>query len=95
MGGTNETTIAGLRIHRNNGEVHIHDDSKSKKFCMGEKYFSNEVSEALKGLKQKDSVVSIGGRGADLILGKSGQGYFMALVGNTTVSEINDLIKGL
>ena len=93
MGGTNETTIAGLRIHHNNGEVHVHDDRKNKKFSMSERSFSGEVSNALKQLKEKDSVAIIEGNGDDLVLGKNSNGYFMALSGNVTVAEINDMTK--
>ena len=93
MGGTNESTIAGLRIHHNNGEVHIHDDRKSRKFSMNERSFSGEISDALKQLREKDSVAIIEGNGDDLVLGKNDSGYFMALSGNVTVAEINDLTK--
>jgi len=93
MGGTNETTIAGLRIHHNSGEVHIHDDRKNKKFSMNEKSFSGEISNALKQLKEKDSVAIIEGNGNDLVLGKNDEGYFMALSGNVTATEISDLTK--
>jgi hypothetical protein len=91
MGGTNETTVAGLRIHHNNGEIHIHDDQKSQKFSMDERSFSHEITKALKLLKQKDTVVIIEGIGTDLCLGKNDKDYFMALAGNTTVAEITKL----
>jgi hypothetical protein len=95
MGGTNETKMAGLRIHHNNGEVHVHDDRRKQKFSMDERAFSGEITKALKDLKQTDAVSVIEGKGADLVIGKNNQGYFMALAGNVTASEINDLIKGL
>ena len=95
MGGTNETKMAGLRIHHNNGEVHVHDDRRNQKFSMDEKDFSREIKSAVETLKQRDTVAVIEGKGMDLCIGKSNQGYFMALAGNVTVSEINDLTKGL
>lgn len=54
MGGTNEKVIspaisassplvvANMRIHENNGEVHIHDDAKNNKFaCSVADFYSN------------------------------------------------------
>ncbi len=61
MGGTNEDTISGLRIHVNNGDIHFHDDSRSIKFELDLEDLKKEVEESFNALKKKEGMVEIQG----------------------------------
>lgn len=61
MGGTNSTEISGLRFHINNGETHVHDDSKGLKFSMGSNKFKKEVESAVSQMEssKQDGMIRI------------------------------------
>lgn len=78
MGGSNETTVGGLRCHINNGEVHIHDDTKSLKFKADSVSFKTDVEDALTQLSKTDGIVKIDGTSKEsLCLVQDGKNFFM------------------
>lgn len=81
MGGSNETTINGLRMHVNNGEVHVHDDKSSLKASFSASVFKKEMKDALEKLEDNDGVVDIPSRGATLLVTR--------YCGNISLSLIN------
>jgi hypothetical protein len=92
MGGSNETTINGLRCHVNNGNVHIHDDSKNLKFESTTQHFNTEIKAALKTLNDDadDQVIKIDSTMNGLYLIKSNGITTMCLDGG---SDIEDDLK--
>jgi len=73
MGGSCEKKISGIRMHVNNGDVHVHDDDKKLKFETSVSDFKEEVEDALKQFKNKDGIIKItGNRCDDLYLLKDG-----------------------
>jgi len=64
MGGRNEETICGLRMHINGSEVHIHDDGKSMKFVTDCENFKEKMKEGFEALKKADGIFPIDGDGA-------------------------------
>ena len=71
MGGMNEEKISGLRLHMNNGNIHIHDDLKNLKFEMQLSEFKNEIDDAFEELKKSDGIYKIDGKKDSLCLMKS------------------------
>lgn len=81
MGGLNETTINGLRLHTNNGEVHIHDDKRQLKFSASLDNFKEDVEDALKNLEKSEGSIKITGNTSnDLYLIKEGKKLNVFLV---------------
>lgn len=72
MGGSCEKKISGIRMHVNNGDVHVHDDDKKLKFKTSASDFKEEVKDALKQFKKKDGIIKITGIGCDFYLLKEG-----------------------
>jgi hypothetical protein len=96
MGGSNEKTISGLRLHIDVNMVHIHDDSKNLKFEMHKSDFKTEIEDAIKDLEVSDGVVKLAGTtGADLCLVMDGSSLAMYLASTKDVkSELQSFIKG-
>ena len=61
MGGTNETTIAGLRMHVSGSDVHIHDDVRKLKFSKSKRDFNSDFKSAIKGFIKLDGISKISG----------------------------------
>ena len=78
MGGKNETTISGLRLHVSNSNVHIHDDSKKLKFEMSSRNFKQEVEEAFSSLTS-NGIYEIQGKKDSLCILRSGRVISMFL----------------
>ena len=84
MGGTNEETISGLRVHLKNGDVHLHDDDKNLKFKMESSEFKEEIEDAFK--EKNDGVVVIPGDGKNsLCILKTGRTLNVFLKDNTSI----------
>jgi hypothetical protein len=80
MGGQNEVTISGLRMHVSNCKVHIHDDSKKLKYERTGGNFKAEVKDLLKELEDQDGTVKIlGETNVSLFLVKEGKGLYAFL----------------
>jgi hypothetical protein len=92
MGGTSETTIGKLRYHVNNGNVHVHDDSKSLKFECKSESFKSQVNDALKLLKE-DGVVKINGLNNDIILIKDGTKFDICLSSATDIKSVKSELE--
>lgn len=102
MGGTNERTVVGHRMHVSGTEVHIHDDSKYLKFRMPSKDFKKAVEDTMKDLTTSPGIIQIVGASgsATLCLGSSdakNKDLFMFLMGsNQSVNrELTDFVKNL
>jgi len=96
MGGKNETTIAGLRFHENNGFVHIHDDTKKLKFEMKSTLFSEEIKGITKELKNKEGIACITGSGySTLCLCRKGKDLFAFLISGLVGKGGTDIEKDL
>ena len=96
MGGTNETTINGLRMHVSNGQTHIHDDKASLKAFMDTKDFKKEMKDALERLEDGDGVVDIVGRGATILVTKYNGNISMSLVNTRSQqTDIKNFIESI
>ena len=88
MGGTDEKNICGLRVHKNNGEIHLHDDAKKLKFYNDQASFKTQMTEALTLLKKEDGLIKIKGKSKeDLFVIKDGNFFFLVIRGNGAVSK--------
>jgi len=100
MGGSNETTIAGLRMHVSGGEVHVHDDSHSLKFSKKVEDFKSEVKDVLDdsqfGSNNPDGIMIIeADKGANLCIGRHNKNVFAFLLGTSSIkSQLDSFIKG-
>ena len=96
MGGTNPVQATGLRMHLNNGEAHVHDDSKSLKFSAGAQVFKADVEAAMKVLGGTIGMVKVtGNTKTDLCLVRDGSGLTMFLSdGNDQEKALQDFLKG-
>ena len=97
MGGTNEKTIAGMRMHVNSGSVHIHDDRTSLKFAMGSEAFKSEIENVLDDDPRAPDGVTVikADEGSDLCVGQHNGKVFAFLLGKTNVkSDLLSFIKG-
>jgi hypothetical protein len=76
MGGSNEFHLTGeagdLRVHRNAGEVHVHDDAAKTKFSMPEVRFKDEYFKMKEEIIDggKDEAFITDSRGMKLVLKK-------------------------
>jgi hypothetical protein len=61
MGGQNEVTISGLRMHVSNCKVHVHDDSRKMKYERTNGNFKAEVKDAIKQLEDQNGIIKING----------------------------------
>jgi len=106
MGGSNSqtsrsapsTSSSELRLHQNNGEVHIHDDSHELKFVMNEKKFLTEIEEALPLLKQRYTALKITGKTKiNLYILKDDRSVFMFLgeSGSNQQKDLESFIEGM
>lgn len=106
MGGTNEQTLNGLRLHINGGEVHVHDDSKGLKFTSARAIFKHQVSEAVEELDKfkGDCVTKIDGSSSTLVKGKvstslciakySGKFFIFLTDNSSSKAGIKNFLKG-
>lgn len=97
MGGYNETRISGLRLHVSEGNVHIHDDSKSLKFIEKKDLFKKELNTALKDLEKSKNggMVKVEGATGALYLSKENKIYSIFLAGNTSIkTQLETFLKG-
>ena len=86
MGGSYEEKVTGLRIHENNGQVHVHDDTKTLKFFMKSVPFKEEAESALKSLEKTEGIVEIKGNSKNnLCLMKSGKVFSMFIKDSTSI----------
>jgi hypothetical protein len=98
MGGSNSTTISGMRFHVNDSEgtVHIHDDSASLKFSLDKKSFKREMQEALESLeKVKRGVVTVEGKtSTSFYIMSEGGSYSMFLSdGSNNRNKIEEFLR--
>jgi hypothetical protein len=95
MGGTNETKIDGLRFHINRGEVHIHDDSASRKFTCKAASFRTSLQDAFDALKKQDGLVKVEGKDdTDLCLVRDGSDFSLFLTsGGSIKRKLQDFIR--
>ena len=88
MGGSNEETISGLRIHEKDGDIHLHDDSKSLKFEMNLKDFKKEVDASFEALKKKDGLCEIPGDSSNTLCFIRRKGKFsMFILDNNSIKQ--------
>jgi hypothetical protein len=88
MGGTNEDTISGLRIHESDGDIHIHDDSKDLKFKLDLEDFKKEVNASFEALKKKDGLCEIFGNNSDTLCFIRRKGKFsMFILDNNSIKQ--------
>jgi hypothetical protein len=88
MGGQNEVTISGLRMHVSNCKVHIHDDSKKLKYERTNGNFKAEVENAIKQLENQNGIVKIDGdTNRSLCLIKDDKFFNMFLEENINVKK--------
>lgn len=81
MGGLKENTIANLRVHINNNNIHFHDDGKSLKFSSNAKIFKENIIRAFEAFKQKDGIIEIPGKENSLYIMKK-QGISSLFIGD-------------
>lgn len=94
MGGMNETTIHGLRLHIENNMVHVHDDSKSLKFEMHKSDFKTEIEDAIRSLDVTDGLVKLPGTKDDLCIVSDGCCLSMYLVSKKNIkNDLQNFIK--
>jgi hypothetical protein len=95
MGGTSEKTINGLRMHINNSNVHVHDDSKSLKFECSTSSFKSQVEDAIKELSSDDGIIKITGTKDDLCIVKDGNtlSMFIAQKSSNIKTELQTFLK--
>jgi hypothetical protein len=95
MGGTSEKTINGLRMHINNSNVHIHDDSKNLKFECSTGDFKTQVEDAILQLSKDDGIIKITGTKDDLCIIKDGNSLSMFISEKTAnvKSELQTFLK--
>lgn len=81
MGGTNETTLSGLRMHVSGGKVHIHDDSKKVKFTADTKTFKKEVESVMLEFNSVEGAMVVSGEtpGVYIVFIKNGDDVMMSL----------------
>ena len=98
MGGKNETTISGLRMHIDNScKVHVHDDSKKLKYERTNGNFKAEVEDAFKVLEDGDGVIKIDGdTNTSIFLVKNNKSFDMFLKEdkNNVKKDLTDFLKG-
>ena len=98
MGGTNEKTVDGLRMHVSNGDVHVHDDARSIKFWTSKSDFKESMEKALQEIKESknDGIIRINGDSRnDLCLVKEGASTYMFLSETEDkTKEIETFLKG-
>ena len=98
MGGSNSSTISGLRFHVNdvNGDVHVHDDSAKLKFELAKDYFKKEAKDALDSLKKGSGVVAIKGKTSTTMYIMNDEGSYSVLLsdGSGTKNKLEEFLKG-
>jgi len=98
MGGTNESTINGLRMHVKDGNVHVHDDKASLKWSYDAAEFKKVATKALKGLSGADGVATFCDRaGTSLCVGNDPEGnMFISLFkSGDKLDGFKSFIKGI
>lgn len=98
MGGTNEMTLLGLRMHISNGDVHVHDDKNSLKFTMKKDSFKSEIEDAFSYLEKNEGVISLEGiNNVNLCIGKRDNKHFVFIMNgkDSVKKELETFIKGL
>lgn len=96
MGGLNETMIEGLRLHINNSDVHIHDDTKSLKFIAKKDIFKKDVEAAIKDLNKtkNDGLVKIEGSSGKVYILKENQRFSLFMATSTSIrTQLEKFIK--
>lgn len=95
MGGRDEKTIAGLRMHVNNEEVHIHENRSNKKFECLSTNFSQDAKRCLKELKGvNDGVVRVTGKnGVDLYILKDNGKYHIMLNNPIRIKDFESFVR--
>lgn len=96
MGGKNETTIGGLRLHESAGEVHVHDDGKSVKFIMDALTFKEEIQDALAELQKHEGIIKVNGdNSVPLYIMKDDKLYNVFVGGSGVKGELQKFFRGL
>ncbi len=90
MGGTNEQKISGLRVHVNNDNIHVHDDSRGLKYEGSKKQFKEDLKNAFDSLKRAEGIVKISGKREDLCIMKQGKVYSMFLADKRSIKTSMD-----
>ena len=85
MGGEAEFKESDLRIHKNNGEVHVHDDKTKTKFKMETDEFKEKYAKL-----REDTVKSKMG----VLMDEDGIELHAHLKGNTVKFMVRDPIVG-
>ena len=87
MGGINEQTLAGLRIHVKDKGIHIHDDTKRLKFSSDLEEFKIEINRTFRALEKKDGLVEIPGTGDTLCVVKRGKIFSLIILNRRSIKE--------
>ena len=87
MGGINEQTLAGLRIHIKDEDIHIHDDTKRLKFSSDLEKFKMEINRTFRALEKKDGLVEIPGTGDTLCVVKRGKIFSLIILNRRSIKE--------
>jgi len=95
MGGTNEDTIGGLRFHANNGEIHVHDDSRNLKFSALKDDFKEKLKNAFDILEDEDGIIKIDGISKEkLCICKENNITFAFIINDTDIKQkLNEFLK--
>jgi len=98
VGGSNSSTISGLRFHINDAEdaVHVHDDSASLKFELNKSSFRKETNDALESLKKDSGIISIKGKTKTSLYLMNDGGFYSIFLsdGSGVKNELEKFLKG-
>jgi len=87
MGGMNEQTFTGLRLHIKDGDIHIHDDTKKLKFSSDLEEFKIEIKRTFRALEKKDGLVEIPGTGDTLCVVKRRDIFSLIILNRKSIKE--------
>jgi hypothetical protein len=87
MGGLNEKTVSGLRIHINDDNIHFHDDTKCLKFYSDLEIFKINIEEAFKALDKRDGMVEIPGKEDTLCIMRRRDTFSLFIIDNNDIKE--------
>ena len=98
MGGSNSSTISGLRFHVNDalGNVHVHDDSRKIKFDLDKTQFRKEIESALRTLKEGSGTVAIKGHTGVTLYIINDEGSYSTVLsdGSGTKNKLEEFLRG-
>jgi len=96
MGGLNEETLSGLRVHIKDDTIHLHDDTKNLKFEADLESFKKDVENTFKFLEKKEGLVEIDGTSTKLCLVKRHKKYTMFIPDETSIKQkLQNYLKAL